>query len=237
MVGMPTSAMKVPPIIPGSEVWWRLRNQRDARRRPRADGLTIDRITTAALRILDEEGLDALTMRRLAEDLGAGAASLYRHVANRDELLVEIIDCVLGELGPPPDTESWRHGVEHMARELYEVLSRHAAVIQLVPGDPLLGPNALRRREIGLRYLLDHGFGEAEAVQVYAMVVSWILGHMVLTRGNHTGPRTAAFRALSASEYPTLHNLSGIGPPDEDELFELGLLTLVDGIEVRYGPA
>jgi AcrR family transcriptional regulator len=236
MVSVPTVPFKVPQIIPGSEVWWRMRNQRDARRRPRADGLTIERITTAALRILDEDGLDALTMRRLADDLDAGAASLYRHVANRDELLVEIIDHVLGELGPPPESRSWRDGAEHMARELYEVLSRHATVVQLIPGDPLLGPNALRRREIGLRYLLDQGFGAREAVQVYAMVVSWILGHLVLTRGRHTGPRAAAFRAVSASEYPTLSDLSAIGLPDEDELFELGLLTLLDGIETRYTP-
>jgi AcrR family transcriptional regulator len=236
MVSVPAAPFKVPPIVPGSEVWWRLRNQRDARRRPRADGLTIERITTAALRILDEEGLEALTMRRLADDLGAGAASLYRHVANREELLVEIIDQVLGELGPPLEGRSWRDGAEHMARELYEVLSRHPAVVQLVPGDPLLGPNALSRREVGLRYLLDRGFGEREAVQVYAMVVSWILGHMVLTRGRHTAPRAEAFRTVSASEYPTLSGLSAIGPPEEDELFELGLVTLLDGIETRYAP-
>jgi AcrR family transcriptional regulator len=231
---MSTTPIKVPEIVPGSGLWWRLRNQRDARRRPRADGLTIERITAAALRILDDEGLDALTMRRLADDLGAGAASLYRHVANRDELLVEIIDHVLGELGPIPVSGDWREGAEYMARELYDVLSRHAAVVQLVPGDPLLGPNALRRREIGLRYLLDHGFGEVEAVQVYAMVVSWILGHLVLTRGRHTERRATAFRALSPSEYPTISDLAAIGPPGEDELFELGLVTLLDGIEARY---
>lgn len=231
---MSTSPIKVPEIVPGSDLWWRLRNQRDARRRPRADGLTIERITAAALRILDDEGLDALTMRRLADDLGAGAASLYRHVANRDELLVEIIDHVLGELGPLPAAETWREGADHMARELYALLSRHVAVIQLVPGDPLLGPNALRRRELTLRYLLDHGFGETEAVQVYAMVVSWILGYMVLTRGRHSQPRATAFRTVSPTEYPTIRDLAAIGPPDEDELFELGLVTLLDGIEARY---
>jgi AcrR family transcriptional regulator len=233
---MSTTPIKVPTVVPGSDVWWRMRNQRDARRRPRVDGLTIERITAAALRIIDDEGLDALTMRRLADDLGAGAASLYRHVANRDELLVEILDHVLGEVGPPPATESWREGAEQMARELHQVLSQHAAVVQLLPGDPLLGPNALGRREVVLRYLLDHGFGEAEAVQVYAMVVSWILGHMVLSRGRHTGPRAAAFRMLPAAEYPTISDLSSFGPPAEDELFELGLVTLLDGIEARYRP-
>jgi AcrR family transcriptional regulator len=236
MVSIPTPPLIVPPIAPGSDVWWRLRNQRESGRRPRADGLTIDRITAAALRILDQEGLDALTMRRLADDLGAGAASLYRHVATRDELLVEIIDHVLGEVGPPPPGAAWREGAEHMARELYAVLSRHAAVVQLVPGDPLLGPNALRAREVALRYLLDQGFGERAAVQIYAMVVAWILGLLVLTRDRHTGPRAAAFRAASGEEYPTLHELADIGLPGEDELFELGLLTLLDGIAARYGP-
>ncbi|HEY8526399.1 MAG TPA: TetR/AcrR family transcriptional regulator [Acidimicrobiales bacterium] len=231
---MSSDPIKVPEIVPGSEVWWRLRTERDARRRPRVDGLTIERITAAALRIIDEEGLDALTMRRLADELGAGAASLYRHVANRDELVVEIIDHVLGEVGPPPETATWREGAEHMARDLQRVLSRHPGVIRLVPGDPLVGPNALLRREQTLRYLLDHGFGEAEAVQVYAMVVSWILGYMVLTRGRHTQRRAEAFRAVSPDDYPTISDLADIGPPGEDELFELGLVTLLDGIEARY---
>lgn len=232
-----STPIRVPPITPGTGAWWRLRSQRDARRRPRTDGLTIERITTAALQIIDDEGLDALTMRRLADDLGAGAASLYRHVANRDELLVEIMDHVLGEVGPAPATETWREGAEQLARELHRVLAKHRAVVQLLPGDPLLGPNATRGRERSLRYLLDHGFGEQEAVQVYAILVSWILGYAVLSRGEQVpvGPRSAAYRTASAYEYPTIRDLAHVDPPPDDELFGLGLVTLLDGIEARYG--
>jgi AcrR family transcriptional regulator len=231
---MPAVPVRLPPVVPGTAAWWRLRSQREARRRRRADGLTIGKITEAALRIVDDGGLEALTMRRLADDLATGAASLYRHVANRDELLVEILDHVLGEIDPPRATETWREGAETMARQLHRVLSRHDAVIPLVPSDPMLGPNSLRCRELCLRYLLDHGFGEKEAVQIYAMVVSWILGFTVLSRGRHTSAREVAFRTMSASLYPTQSDLSHIGPPAPGELFELGLLTLLDGIEARF---
>lgn len=226
----------LPNDMPGTSDWWQRRYQRDGRRRPRADGLTIQRITTAALGIIDHEGLDALTMRRLADDLGTGAASLYRHVANRDELLVEIVDQVLGEVCPPPPSPTWRDGAEWLARDLHRVLSQHEAVIQLLPGDPLLGPNALRGRELGLRFLLDHGFGEAEAVHVYAVVVSWILGYFLLSRGmrQHAAPRSAAYGAVPATEYPTVRYLAPLGPPGDDVLFDLGLVTLLDGIEARY---
>jgi AcrR family transcriptional regulator len=236
---MSATPINVPVIVPGSARWWQVRYQRDARRRPRAEGLTIDRITAASLAILDEEGLEALTMRRLADDLGSAAASLYRHVANRDELLVEIVDHVLGEVGElPPGIDAWQDGAQWLAHELYRVLCRHPSVVRLVPGDPLLGPNAMRGREVSLRFLLDHGFGEKDAIQVYAIVVSWILGYLVLSRGEQpdSGQRATAFRHVPSDRFPTIRDLSRVGPPGDDELFRLGLLTLLAGIEQRYGP-
>src|SRR5215207_9109403 len=144
--------------VPGTAAWWRARYEQDAKRRPRPDGLSTDRIRAAALKILDEEGIEALTMRRLASDLGAGAASLYRHVANRDELLVEIMDHVLGEVEHPKPALAWRAAAEWVAHEYRRVLMAHPAGIPLLSRDRLLGPNSLRGREMSLAGLLAYGF-------------------------------------------------------------------------------
>jgi AcrR family transcriptional regulator len=236
--GRDGSAGSDPSRAPGTVAWWQHRYARGARRRPRSDGLTIERIRAAGLAIVDREGLDAMTMRRLAEDLGTGPASLYRHVANRDELLVEIMDHVLGEIRSPPRCETWREGVEWLARELRRVLSEHPALTQLLPGQRLLGPNAMRGRELALRHLLDHGFGEEDASQTYAIVVGWVLGHTLLSMGTRRPPTdvlaATVFRAVRSDEYPTVHELGPVGVASrEDAVFDLGLTTLFDGIEAR----
>jgi AcrR family transcriptional regulator len=205
------------------------------------DGFSRRRITAAALSIVDRDGLDGLTMRRLAQELGTGPASLYRHVANRDELLVELMDHVLGDIRPPtPEARTWRCGIEWMAREVRRVLLDHPAVVPLVPGDPLLGPNAMRGREIGLRLLRDHGFAVEDAIRIYAIVIGWTVGQTLLVV---TGPGTRgeALRSWVADvpdrdgDLPTVRELASAGGlPEAEVIFELGLATLLDGVEARF---
>jgi len=225
---------------PGSVEWWRLRYVQGQRRRPRDDGLSIDRLTAAALAIVDAEGLDALTMRRLAADLGAGVASLYRHVANREELLVEMMDHVLGEICPPPLTKTWREDAEWLAREFRRVLLAHPGLLPVLSTDRLLGPNAMRGREMSLRGLLDHGFPPPAAVSIYSLLVAWVLGYTMLTgrieaherRGD--SDRAAVYQRLDAGQYPTVQGLAHVGGAvGDDVIFDLGLATILDGIEAR----
>ncbi|GAA3117731.1 hypothetical protein GCM10020254_75750 [Streptomyces goshikiensis] len=89
------------PAEPGSPAWWQARYAERERRRPRQGGLTLDRITAGALELADREGLEALTMRRLGEHLQVRHTSLYRHVASREELLIETVDHMLGEIRLP----------------------------------------------------------------------------------------------------------------------------------------
>src|ERR1700691_807032 len=95
---------------PGSARWRRDRYLQGLRARGR--GLSMGQIGTAALKIVDEDGLRELTMRPLADELGAGPASLYRHVSSRDDLLVEVADLVLGELQRPDPGLHWREALE-----------------------------------------------------------------------------------------------------------------------------
>jgi AcrR family transcriptional regulator len=113
------------PSRPGSAAWWEDRVERDARTRPRADGLTLTRIVEVALALVDCEGLDALTVRRLATDLETGSASLYRHIASRDELLVLMVDHVLGEIVFPVESLSGSARVAGLATELLLASAYH----------------------------------------------------------------------------------------------------------------
>lgn len=225
---------------PGTTLWWQQRYVQEARRRPRSDGLTIDRITAAALAIIDAEGIDALTMRRLAADLGAGAASLYRHVATREELLVHVMDEVLGEVdGPPASAVTWREGALAMAQAFRRVFITHPELVHLLPSERMLGPNAMRGREVALRCLMDWGFTPEAAIGVYVSIVTWVLGQTLVDRfvdeRVNGGPRHRVYEALDSGEYPTVRETATTSPEGGNAgLFESGLSVLLDGLEARF---
>jgi len=196
----------------------------------------------AALSILDEEGLSELTMRRLAIKLGAGSASLYRHVASRDELLVEVADRVLGELRAPDHALPWRQAVEQLARDLRRVLLAHRAVVLVITTTPLLGPNAIRIRELFWGAMDRDGCAPEFAVQVYFTVMHLVVSSALFSAGAGrrsgsawSGRTPSGLRdvidVLPAAEYPTVLKFSEFGDlPDPDHDFEFGLRALLDGM-------
>jgi AcrR family transcriptional regulator len=229
-----------PPPVPGTAGWWRGRQARDARRRPRTDGLTIERIIGAALALVDVEGLEALTVRRLAEDLATGSASLYRHVASRDELLVLLVDHVIGEVRFPPAERGGRQKVEILSAELRRVLMAHANLLPALTAAPLLGPNAMRGAEHGLANLLEAGFEPAVAVPAYFALIDYVLGTVYFDtssagRGSRAGTaRTSLIAALPDDGFPTLRaNEAMFSVPSVDEVFLFGLSAFLDGLEAR----
>ncbi len=237
-------------VAPGSAEWWLERRARDARRRPRADGLTIERIVGAAVALVDADGLAALTVRRLADELRTGSASLYRHVASREELLVLMVDHVLGEVRSPDPSLTGREQVEELAGELRRVLMSHPSLLPALTAAPLLGPNAMHGAEQGLSHLLDAGFEPKAAVPAYLALVDFVLGTVYFDtssagrslvggagRGDHGDAGWSELAALGAGQYPTLHDheaeLSGA---DVDEVFRFGITTFLDGLERRFPP-
>ncbi|MDF3301420.1 TetR/AcrR family transcriptional regulator [Streptomyces tropicalis] len=221
----------------GSADWWRGRYALRDRRRARPGGLTLDAITATALRIADDEGLDALTMRAVADRLSVRHTSLYRHVASREELLVELVDHMLGEIRLPGPGRGWRAGTESGAREYRRVLLAHRALVPLLPRGQLLGPNALRAREAGLRLLVEAGWPAERAVRIYLTVTHYVVGAVVLDTGGaaRTAARRAAmadlFASLPAGRHPLVTAHSALlGGPDGDDEFDFGLRCLLDGI-------
>ncbi|WP_329201052.1 MULTISPECIES: TetR/AcrR family transcriptional regulator [unclassified Streptomyces] len=229
------------PTPPGSPAWWQARYAERARRRPREGGLTLARITAAALEIVDRDGTDALTMRHLGDHLQVRHTSLYRHVASREELLIETVDHVLGEIRLPALDGDWRTTVEHGAREFRRVLARHPAIVPLLTAGQLLGPNALRAREHALGRLLAQGWRARTAVHVYLTVTHFVIGAAALDAGgaartpDQRAAMTDLFTSLPPHTHPVVHgNAELLNSLDSDEEFEFGLRTLIHGLSLLY---
>ncbi|WP_194819053.1 TetR/AcrR family transcriptional regulator [Nocardia sp. XZ_19_385] len=125
------------------------------RARPAKAPLSRDVIVETGLRILDREGLAALTMRRVAQDLDTGAASLYVYVANRDDLMAAMLDHVLGTV-PEPQGGSWRERLDVLVESAVAVMSKHEGLALVALGAIPTSPNALALFERLLK-LLDEG--------------------------------------------------------------------------------
>ncbi|WP_405490737.1 TetR/AcrR family transcriptional regulator [Streptomyces sp. NBC_00096] len=193
-----------------TSVWLAARPAAPARRRSEApSGLDRDRITVAAVRLLDAEGLARFSMRRLAAGLGVTAMSLYWYVDTKHDLLELALDSVLGELeepaGPPP--EGWPGRLRSLARGYRRLIVEHPWVAPLTAAYPNIGPHA-RAFDAALHRLLD-------------------------TTGLTDAARTGAHLAVSQF----LHGCGGSvrRPPDGE--FCLALDVLIAGIEAHAAPA
>ena len=227
---------------PGTAAWWvQRRAAADRPRRHRVDGLTLDRILDAALELVDDDGLDGLTMRRLATRLDCGHASLYRHVASHDEVLVLLLDRVLGApILAPSDRGSPRDRAEAALRRYRSLLLEHPALTPAFIEGQLLGPNALARREEALALVLEAGVPPALAVRAYLTLTHFVISSAVFEASG--AGRTAQdrremeqyFTALPDDEHPVLRSVSvELNAVDGDEEFELGLQALLDHLEAR----
>jgi AcrR family transcriptional regulator len=136
--------------------------------------ITQDAIVTAALRVLDGETLEAVSMRRVAQELDTGPASLYAHVANKKELLDLMYDRVVGEIELPttPDPARWREQARDLLLAMHRTLSAHSDVAAVALANVPTGPNALRVTEILLQILRAGG--------VPAQAAAWFLDRVAL---------------------------------------------------------
>ncbi len=139
---------------------WRRPRKTTRQRRPLSQELIVD----TAMRILDAEGLEALSMRRVALDLRTGPASLYAHVANKDELLELMIDRIVGEMEmPPPDPDRWQEQIVEAAIEAHRVWTRHPGIARAALANIPVGPNSLRYNEATLAILRAGGVPDEQA--------------------------------------------------------------------------
>ncbi|UNO41132.1 TetR/AcrR family transcriptional regulator [Streptomyces sp. MST-110588] len=229
-------------------VWARPRRQREQ------PALSREQIVSEAVGLLDAEGLEALSMRRLGTRLGAGATSLYRHVANKDELIELVVDEVYGELEVPDaeDPASWRAAAGRSAHSLREMTLRHPWVASVLGqvGLAHLGPNLTRVSERMLAVFQAAGFTVEEADRAMSTVIAYVIGMTtseaaylsMLARSGRSERewleqlRPAAEEAVR--DHPRLSEgyaaQHGKDPREmRDENFTYGLDRVLDGLEVR----
>lgn len=195
-------------------------------------GLSRARILEAGLSLVDQEGLDALSMRRLGEALGVQAMSLYRHVRDKDDLLDGIQGAVLSEMAAAPSSGTPAERAVAWARSLRQALLQHPNTIPLFTSRPVKDPGALQIVEGALRALTDAGLEDGAALGLYTTILASVLGHCVL-EFTPRAPAALSQEALADPALPTLRRLADIGRErTADARFEASLSTLAAGISV-----
>jgi AcrR family transcriptional regulator len=200
--------------------------------------LAMDRILATAVDLLDEQGVDGLSMRSLAQRLESGTATLYRHFANRSELVSAVIDHIFGEVDLDPAALTalpWQQACKSFAQHMFDALSRHGNVAVLLIEYTPMGSNALANRELCLSVLLANGFRPPVAAHAYATLARYVLGfaiqHSAAADGRHDAQLAAAFHRLDPSRYPATIAVADDLPVPLAEEFAFGLQLIVAGLE------
>jgi AcrR family transcriptional regulator len=242
MLAMPSDATPPTEAAVPSDAAPSPRSRRD---RPAKPALSREAIVDAGLAIVREEGIDALTMRRLAQALDTGPASLYVYVANRDELWQLLFDAAIAAVETEPsDPERWREQLQALAARLVHVMAEeYPGIARLAMAHIPSGDNSLRIAESMLSLLKAGGVGDqpaAYAVDLLSTYVNAIAYEQSLYATLHADPDHEArevariaerFASLSPERYPTL---AALGPQmtqgDGAERFALGLDVLINGL-------
>ncbi|MGV9882716.1 TetR/AcrR family transcriptional regulator [Streptomyces sp. NPDC003006] len=222
-----------------ASVWTRPRRQREQ--------LSREQIVAEAVKLLDADGLEALSMRRLGTRLDAGATSLYRHVANKDELIELVVDEVYGELAVPAASgaDGWRDAAGRSAYSLRAMILRHPWVASVLGQVGLihLGPNVTKMSQRMAAVYDTAGFPAEETEQALNTVISYVIGMATseaayLSLIARSGKTEREF-AASLPGGPGSGSSEQPGSRDDDpakvreETFDYGLQRVLDGLQVR----
>jgi AcrR family transcriptional regulator len=209
--------------------------------------LSRERVLHAAIALADEGGIESLSMRRLGQELGVEAMSLYNHVANKDDLESGIVEIVLGEIEVPVDPADWKAALRRTAISSHEVFVRHRWACSLMMRASGGSPARMRWMEAVLRTLREAGFSADMTHHAYHALDSHITGFTLwlvsMPFENKEELDDLAGRFLSqipTDEYPYVveHARQHLEPasPDGKSEFEFGLDLILDGLERLRDP-
>jgi AcrR family transcriptional regulator len=207
-----------------------------ARRPP----LSRERVLRAAIDLADEGGLEAVSMRRLGQQLRVEAMSLYRHVASKDDVLDGLADLVMGEIEAPSSADDWKAALRRSAVSAHDVLLRHPWASGLIESRVNAGPARLRYLDAVIGILAGAGFALPAVVQAFMALDSHTYGFTLQELSwpfdSAASPDVAAAlrRELSAVDYPNLVAMTEMvmaNPSDARADFAFGLDLILDGLD------
>jgi AcrR family transcriptional regulator len=203
--------------------------------------LTKERVLQAAVDLVDRDGLDALTMRRLGAELGVEAMSLYKHVTNKEAILDGIVELVVGEIELPSEGGDWKHAMRRRAISAREVFSRHSWAIGLLETRDSMGPVALRYLDAVLGTLRSAGFSIENAAHAFWLLDSFVYGHVVhetsfpvSSSGETTESTRSMLEQITSNSYPHLVEVGEHALRHEytfDSEFGYGLDLILDALD------
>jgi AcrR family transcriptional regulator len=201
--------------------------------RPRSPLLSRDKIVEAALGLIDEEGLGALSTRKLAARLGVSGPSLYNHFATMDELLDAVVDQVIAKVDLSAlRSRPWAQALHEWARSYREVLADHPNLVPAIVHGPGRRPAALRLADEVYGALVSAGWAPREATEIGALMRFLVAGAAMGSFAGGFSPDPATY----GSDYPHLsraHLLQAHSRDIDQGAFELGLETLLSGLVAR----
>jgi AcrR family transcriptional regulator len=205
--------------------------------------LNRDRIADAALDIVDREGVEALSMRRLASELGVGTMTLYGYFRGKEELLDHAIDRAARTYELSPGEGEWRPRLRELVMTMWRSLTEHPSAVQIRSRKPILAPGALRAGEAGMAILRDAGLQTREVAVAWRLLFTFVFGYAAFSSYEPTSELKSEWReqlsALPEDEYP---NLSSSAEELANwfagrEPFERALELILDGIEAQLESA
>jgi len=250
-----------------SPPWWSSREgrkaARDERRRQRHEGreaeralrrggpprdpITPDRLADAALKLIDEQGIEGLTVRSLAQALGVGTMTIYWYVQNKEEVLDLVADRILAGVEIPPPGGDWRVAGRTAAVSVRQRMMAHARAVVVMVGRGSFGPNGMRMIEQALAIFRAAGFDDIEAADAYFAFSNYVTGFCLMQTTTvavagrpDIDRRTYAQMVASyiASLPPELYpNLQAAAPriftASLDDRFSFGVECLIGGLEAK----
>src|SRR3954452_17619701 len=203
--------------------------------------LNLERTLQVALVIADDDGLEAVTMRRLAHELGVEAASLYHHVNGKNEILDGLVELIAAEIERPVPSTDWRAAISERAHNTRAGLRRHPWAVSLMASRTSPGPATLGLLETGIQRFREGGFSVLQAAHAISVVDSYVHG-FVLQEVNRPFRDESELAAMTgaimetfpASEFPYLFEMTveHVLQPGYDygKEFDSGLAVVLDGV-------
>jgi AcrR family transcriptional regulator len=214
-----------------------------ARARP---ALSRVRILDCALARIDREGLEALSMRRLAAELDVSAMSLYNHVPNKEALLTGVTERLLSEIDlGVTETPDWTQALKAGFRSFRRALLAHPHALPLIEMKPAATPDSLRPVEVSLAILRRAGFDAEDAIKAHWVLVGYTVGHVnfqcvnpLITGEERKGVLSGQEDVLPPEEFPNfLESMPYAATCDFEDAYDWGLDSILDGLRGRLeGP-